>query len=72
MSMVDRALKVSGTVEVHEDWGAEIITRNPVMKEVMQQTKMVAATDARVLITGESGTGKELIAKAIHNASERR
>ena len=72
MSMVDRALKVSGTVEVHEDWAAEIITRNPVMKEVMQQTKMVAATDARVLITGESGTGKELLAKAIHNASERR
>jgi two-component system response regulator GlrR len=33
---------------------------------------MVAATDARVLITGESGTGKELLAKAIHAASERR
>ncbi len=32
---------------------------------------MVAATDARVLINGESGTGKELLAKAIHQASER-
>ena len=51
---------------------AEIITRNQAMKEVMQQAKMVAATDARVLITGESGTGKELLAKAIHKASDRR
>jgi two-component system response regulator GlrR len=41
------------------------------MKEILQQAKMVAATDARVLITGESGTGKELLAKAIHNASPR-
>jgi hypothetical protein len=33
------------------------------MKEILQQAKMVAATDARVLITGESGTGKELLAQ---------
>src|SRR5210317_2352342 len=68
---VEKALKVSGSVEVEEDWAAEIITRNAAMKEVMQQAKMVAATDARVLITGDSGTGKELIAKAIHKASPR-
>ncbi len=72
MSLVDRALKVSGTGELNEDWAAEIITRNQAMKEVMQQAKMVAATDARVLITGESGTGKELLAQAIHLASDRR
>ena len=72
MALVDRALKVSGSTEVEEGWASEIITRNAAMKEVMQQAKMVAATDARVLITGESGTGKELLAKAIHRASERR
>ncbi len=72
MSLVERALKVSGSAEVGEDWASRIITRNQVMKEVMQQAKMVAATDARVLITGESGTGKELLAQAIHNASDRR
>ena len=72
MSLVERALKVSGTVEVEDDWAAEIITRNAAMKEVMQQAKMVAVTDARVLITGESGTGKELLAQAIHRASDRR
>ena len=72
MALVDRALKVSGSVDVEEDWAASIITRNQLMKEVLQQAKMVAATDARVLITGESGTGKELLAQAIHDASDRR
>ena len=72
MSLVDRALKVSGSVDVDEGWASSIITRNTLMKEVLQQAKMVAATDARVLITGESGTGKELLAQAIHDASERR
>ena len=71
MSLVERALKVSGTAGVEDDWASAIITRNAAMKEVMQQAKMVAATDARVLITGESGTGKELLAQAIHKASDR-
>ncbi len=72
MSLVERAMKVSGSAEVEDDWAAEIITRNAAMKEVLQQAKMVAATDARVLINGESGTGKELLAQAIHSASDRR
>ena len=72
MTLVERALKHSGTVEVDEDWSSDIITRNQMMKEIMQQAKMVAATDARVLITGESGTGKELLAQAIHQASQRK
>jgi two-component system response regulator GlrR len=71
MSTVERALKVSGSVEVAEDWSKEIITRNKNVKEILAQAKMVAATDARVLLTGASGTGKELLAKAIHNASPR-
>jgi len=72
MTLVERALKFSGSVDVDEDWSSEIITRNQMMKEIMQQAKMVAATDARVLITGESGTGKELLAQAIHQASDRK
>jgi len=72
MSMVERALKVSGSVDVDEGWAAEIITRNQTLKERLAQAKMVAATDARVLITGESGTGKELLARAIHRASARK
>jgi len=72
MATVDRALKVSGSVEVDEDWCKQIITRNQHMKEILQQAKMVAATDARVMLNGESGTGKELLAQAIHRASPRR
>ena len=72
METVVRAMKVSASTEVDEDWAAEIITRNQKLQETLLQTKMVAVTDARVLITGESGTGKELLARAIHRASSRK
>lgn len=72
MSTVERALRISGSVAPEEDWSKAIITRNHQVKEILSQAKMVAATDARVLITGKTGTGKELLAKAIHKASPRR
>ena len=40
--------------------------------EVLTQVEQVSNTDATVLILGETGTGKELIAKAIHNISDRK
>ncbi|GGF48809.1 transcriptional regulator [Azorhizobium oxalatiphilum] len=49
-----------------------VIGRSEAIKKVLRQVELVAPTDATVLITGESGTGKELIARAIHDASERR
>jgi two-component system response regulator GlrR len=72
MENVERAMKVSGSAEVDDDWAAEIITRNKKLQETLTQAKMVAVTDTRVLITGESGTGKELLARAIHRASPRK
>jgi len=42
------------------------------MQTIYTTIKTVAGTDATVLIWGESGTGKELVAKAIHQLSERR
>jgi two-component system response regulator GlrR len=72
METVERAMKVSASAEVDEDWAIEIITRNQKLQETLVQAKMVAVTDARVLLTGESGTGKELLARAIHRASPRK
>ncbi len=52
------------------DYG--IICRCRAMRELLETTAKVAASDAPVLIIGESGTGKELVARAIHRISGRR
>lgn len=51
---------------------AEIIGQSPSLGSVLRQVEIVAPTDSTVLILGETGTGKELIARAIHNLSDRR
>ena len=48
-----------------------IIGDSPTLKKVLQKIDLVAQTDANVLVSGESGTGKELVARAIHEASDR-
>ncbi len=49
----------------------EIISKSKRFHKVLQQIEQVAPTEATVLILGESGTGKELVARAIHNISNR-
>lgn len=49
----------------------EMIGESQAMKDIRELVKRVAPTDARVLITGENGTGKELVARAIHDRSNR-
>jgi formate hydrogenlyase transcriptional activator len=48
-----------------------IIGNSTALQQVLRMVRVVAPTDATVLIQGETGTGKELIAEAIHQCSER-
>jgi two-component system response regulator GlrR len=57
--------------QIDEAWRTPIVSRSSRMAELLAEAKMVAASDASVLIQGESGTGKELLAQAIHQASPR-
>lgn len=76
LQQVASALKLNGMQQdndaTHDNgWRANILTRSPAMDNLLRQAKMVAETDASVLIQGESGSGKELLARAIHNSSQR-
>src|ERR1700686_3961991 len=48
-----------------------IVGNSDTLRRVLDMVRIVAPTDATVLINGETGTGKELIAEAIHKCSER-
>jgi formate hydrogenlyase transcriptional activator len=48
-----------------------IIGNSAALRRVLDMVRVVAPTDATVLINGETGTGKELIAEAIHKCSDR-
>src|SRR6266508_2546197 len=50
----------------------EIVGRSAVMEEVRGLVEKVAPTRTTVLVTGESGVGKEVVARAIHDQSDRR
>ncbi|GGN12174.1 hypothetical protein GCM10010967_55220 [Dyadobacter beijingensis] len=50
---------------------SDIIGTGPGMQKVFNMLSQVSATNSTVLLLGETGTGKELIARAIHNSSNR-
>ncbi|OUM02305.1 sigma 54-interacting transcriptional regulator [Variovorax sp. JS1663] len=56
---------------VDESWRSEIVSRSNRMAELLAEARMVAKSDASVLLRGDSGAGKELLARAIHRASVR-
>ncbi len=58
--------------EINADFNhRHIIGKSAPFQSVLRQISLVAPTEATVLIHGESGTGKELIARAIHDESDR-
>jgi formate hydrogenlyase transcriptional activator len=67
------AEKVYLEEEIRTDYNfEEIIGDSPTLRMALHQVETVAPNDTTVLIYGETGTGKELIARAIHQLSQRR
>src|ERR1700692_3558630 len=50
----------------------DIVGKSAALRKVLDYVAIVAPTGATVLLHGETGTGKELVARAIHNLSQRR
>ena len=48
-----------------------LVGRSPAMRMVFEAVRLVAPTDATVLVLGETGTGKELVARSVHQLSAR-
>src|SRR5918993_555420 len=75
LQKVAAAIKLSGddgaALAPSAEWRAGIVSRSAKMEDLLRQARLVAESDASVLVFGESGTGKELLARAIHRASRR-
>jgi two-component system nitrogen regulation response regulator NtrX len=73
---VENALKLqrleSENRQLHQRLGKhEIVWKGDAMRRVMAQLERVAASETRVCILGETGTGKELVARTLHDRSNR-
>jgi two-component system, NtrC family, response regulator GlrR len=78
LQLIERALSLHGTASLartskntENSWRSEIITKSPLMEDLLMRAERVALGEASILIQGESGTGKEVLAQAIHRASRR-
>ncbi|MFJ3048377.1 sigma 54-interacting transcriptional regulator [Herbaspirillum chlorophenolicum] len=73
LDKVAQGLSLSSPALEMEDqaWRSELISRSQRVSELLAEARLVAASDASILIRGDSGTGKELLARAIHRASQR-
>jgi two-component system response regulator GlrR len=74
IDQVEKALQFGGkpsTGTTDNAWRTEIITRSPDMEAILAKARLVASSDASVMIFGESGSGKEMLSRAIHKASGR-
>ena len=72
LKIINSAFKTSGEQQDEFASNNQIIGNSPVMQNVFKQIGKLSKSEASILITGESGTGKELVAKAIHDNSNRK
>lgn len=71
----DRSILVKETQalrkKVHKTLTSEIVGESNAIREIKKMIDTVAPTEARVLITGGNGSGKELVARQLHEKSQR-
>ncbi len=79
LSRVRNALRQTALIKENRElkdelaaWQGSIIGHSPLLFNVLETARKVAARDIPVLISGESGTGKELVARAIRDYSRRK
>ncbi|WP_299778895.1 sigma-54 dependent transcriptional regulator [uncultured Formosa sp.] len=68
--LCNKKSKHANKKSIHSD-AVEIIGNSDVMNNVYTKLKKVGPTDANILVLGENGTGKDLIARALHDLSNR-
>ncbi len=69
---IDTLLEVVNRYLNSEQPGDDIVAEDPGSRQLLKIARRVAATDVTVTISGESGSGKEVIARYIHDQSQRR
>ena len=67
-----RELREARVALASRDSGIPLIGRSAVMRRLVERVRIMAASEAPVLVRGESGTGKELVARMLHQGSGRR
>lgn len=70
LSLENRLLKEELASQTH--LGPRIIGKSPAIKQLRKMITRIADADTDVLIMGETGTGKELVARSLHEQSNRR
>ncbi len=71
-SFLSKPDKVESSVESDDHWRSKIIGSSDAMRSTCDTIAKLKNVDSTVLILGESGTGKEVVARAIHQSSNRR
>ena len=72
LELVGQILNITASGKKNKEFSESVIYKSDVMEELVDLSVSVAATSVTVFISGETGTGKEIIAKSIHESSERR
>lgn len=73
LTALRRNLRMAQAELAQRESGVQIVGRSDAMRSVMRSARIAARSEVdSILVTGESGVGKNLIARAIHEASQRR